>query len=160
MARERNVHPPPRHISQKVPKRGGPSPEYAIRRALDLADDLVGDYQGWAVDDLEKLWQQFRASTKAPPAKRDIQRMFDMAHEIRGQGGSFGFPLISVLADSLCKFLEGRGRLRERDIDVVKIHILAMKAVFRQGLRGAQAPLSQDLGILLPELRNRVDDGG
>lgn len=157
MARERNVHFPPRHISDKVPKQGGPSPAAAIRRALDLADELVGDYQGWAIDDIEALWQQFLAGTHGQTNRTAVRRMFDLAHEARGQGGSFGFPLISLIADSLSKFLEGRSDLAGREAEVVKIHIQAMKAVFRQGLKGEQAALAHDLQPLLAELRGRVD---
>lgn len=158
MARERNVHRPPRHISEKVPRRGGPNPTEAIRRALNLADDLIGEYQGWAIDDLEALWQRFRVATAKPTPRADIRKMFDMTHEIRGQGGSFGFPLVTVIADSLCKFLEDRDRLGTRDIEAVKIHILGMKAVFRQNLEGEQGTLAKDLQLLLAELRERVDE--
>lgn len=157
MTRERNLHFPPRHISQKVPKRGGPSPGDAIRRALKLADDLFGDYQGWAVDDLERLWQQFLAGEAGHAGHEAVRRMFDMAHEIRGQGGSFGFPLITLIADSLGKFLERRTALTAHEAEVVKIHILAMKAVFRQQLKGPQAALADDLAPLLAELRARAE---
>jgi len=50
---------PPRHISQKVKRFGGPTPAQAIMRALNAAEDLMDQYQGWAVDDLGELWQTF-----------------------------------------------------------------------------------------------------
>lgn len=149
---------PPRHISKKVPKTGGPSPEEAILRALNAAEDLMGDYQGWAIDDLEKLWQKFKkllAGTEI--SGKDVSEMFDIAHEIRGQGGSFGFDLISTLADSLCKFIEGRKKLNSLELDVIKVHILAMKAVYRQELKGTQRELSEQLTELLQALRNKID---
>jgi len=149
---------PPRHISQKVPKRGGPSPADAIMRALNAADDLIGQYQGWAIDDLEDLWQKFNEIAKSGVVGPDgIEAMFDMAHEIRGQGGSFGFDLISVIGDSLCKFIDGRARLTGVELEVIKVHILAMKAVFRQQLKGDQDVLRKDLRELLEMLRAKVD---
>jgi len=83
--------------------------------------------------------------------------MFDMAHEIRGQGGSFGFPLVSVIGDSLCKFLDGRARLAGAELEVIKVHILAMKAVFRQDLKGTQDAMARDLKDLLELLRAKID---
>ena len=149
---------PQKHISQKV-RRGGPSMEVAILAAVNAADDLIGQYQGWAVDDLEKLWQSFVDTSRtgrADPAK--LKELYDMTHEARGQGGSFGFPLISVVGDSLCKYLDGRPRLKARDLDVVRVHIMAMKAIFRQGLKGHQGGLSKELHQLLGAFRAKVTD--
>ena len=81
--------------------------------------------------------------------------MFDISHEIRGQGGTFGFPVISAVADSLCKFLEPRKKLKESDLEIVKVHILAMRAVFRQGLRGPNPELEGELRNMLSALRER-----
>jgi hypothetical protein len=83
--------------------------------------------------------------------------MYDIAHEVRGQGGSFGFPLISAIGDSLCRFLDGRKSLGERELDVVQIHVLAMKAVFRQGLKGEPGELGRELRKLFRALCLRVD---
>jgi len=147
---------PRRHISQKVPKSGGPSPEQAILRALDAAEDLIDSYQGWAVDDLADLWQRFRAVEHYEATPEEIIEMFNVAHEIRGHGGSFGFDLISHISDSLCKFLDDRKTLKAAEYEVIKVHILAMKAVFKQGLKGGQPELSGQLVTLLQALRSRV----
>lgn len=151
--------PPPTRVKDKVPPTGGPDPRAAILRAIGAAQGLVQDYQGWAVDDLESLWRAFRdARDKSAAARqKDIVRMFDIAHEIRGQGGTFGFPLISVVGDSLCKFLDGRRTLSPAALEVVELHILAMKAVFRQGLKGDGGTLIKELPLLLHALCRRVD---
>ncbi len=85
-----------------------------------------------------------------------IVEMFDMSHSIRGEGGSFGFPLVSVVGDSLCKFIEGKTDLTAQELEVVKVHILAMRAVFRQNLKGAQPKLEHELRQLLTLLRERI----
>ena len=149
---------PPRHISRKVPKTGGPSPEQAIMQALNAAGDLADDYQGWAVDDLHNLWQKFqKLSADRQVTKTEMSEMFNIAHEIRGQGGSFGFDLITVIADSLCKFIEGRRRINESVLDVIRVHIMAMRAVFHQKLKGPQGELAEQISELLQALRNKVD---
>jgi len=149
---------PPRHIAEKVPKSGGPTPEQAIMRALNAAEDLIEGYQGWAVDDLEDLWRRFQEVAHESEFNHEhVQQLFDVSHEIRGQGGTFGFPLISVIGDSLCKFLDGRSSMNQPELEVIRVHILAMKAVFRQGLKGDQKKLVEDIGELLLALRNKID---
>lgn len=149
-----DIHRPPVRLKDKVPETGGPDPQTAVLRALSAAKDLMEGYQGWAVDDLQKLWEAYESSADGAA---DVRRMYSIAHEIRGQGGSFGFPLISVVGDSLCKFLDRRQALDGPDRDIVRIHILAMKAVFRQGLKGDRGPLARELPKLLLALRTRVD---
>ncbi len=150
---------PDRCLGDKVGKTGGPTPEEAVLRALNATGHLSEAYQGWAVDDLQALWQAFQGSTAAGhDAAADVKKMFDIAHEVRGQGGSFDFPLITGIGDSLCKFLEPLDSLTARDLEVIKIHILAMKAVFQQNLKGdsgAAAKVGRELPQLLAALKNR-----
>ena len=153
-----DIHYPPTRLKDKVPPTGGLDPKMAVLKALNAAKDLMDSYQGWAVDDLQALWKAFEITEKARyRGADDVRRMYSIAHEIRGQGGTFGFPLITVLGDSLCKFLDRRATLDATDLDVVRIHILAMKAVFRQGLKGDGGPLAAELPKLLLALRTRVE---
>ena len=156
MADKHTFETPPERLSSKVRKTGGPSPQQAILRALNAAEDLMDNYQGWAVDDLTRLWQAFEDSAEDSDNSHNINKMYDLTHDIRGEGGSFGFPLISIIGDSLCKFLEEKTRLPVMELEVVKVHILAMRAVFRQGLKGAQPSLEGELRQLLTLLRERI----
>jgi len=146
---------PPNPLGRKIRKTGGPSPEQAILRALNAAEDLIDNYQGWAVDDLTALWKAYEES-RGGGSPRQIQKMFEIAHSIRGEGGSFGFQLISTIGDSLCKFLEDRKKLSGAESEVVKVHILAMRAVFKQELKGPQPAMERELRQLLALLRERM----
>lgn len=156
MANRPQKFQPPDRLRRKVRKTGGPEPEQAILRALNAAEDLMDNYQGWAVDDLSALWKAFQEQHKAGSESAQIAEMYEIAHGIRGEGGSFGFQLISTIGDSLCKFLEGRKKLGARESEIVKVHILAMRAVFRQNLKGPQPAMERDLRQLLALLRERM----
>ena len=157
MAKNPHLVTPPNRLGGRIRRTGGPSPEQAILRALNAAEDLMDEYQGWAVDDLTKLWQAFEASVDGSPSTAQISQMFEIAHGIRGEGGSFGFPLVSVVSDSLCKLLEGKKGITKPEQEVVKVHILAMRAVFRQKLSGSQTKLEGELRQLLTLLRDRME---
>lgn len=149
------IQPPPR-LRQKVRRSGGPTAKQAIMSALNAAEDLMEHYQGWAVDDLTKLWQAFQSTPSAKVAPERVTEMFEISHGIRGEGGTFGYPLISAIADSLCKFLEGKNHVSRKGLEVVKVHILAMRAVFRQDYKGAHPTLERELRQLLALLRDRM----
>lgn len=156
MADERRFSHPPKRLAAKVRKKGGPTAEQAILRALNAAEDLMDHYQGWAVDDLTKLWKAYEGSRSAATDSESIAEMFEIAHGVRGEGGSFGFQLISTAGDSLCKFLEDRATLNTAELEVVKVHILTMRAVFRQNLKGPQPTINRELQQLLALLRKRM----
>lgn len=157
MADNKHIVNPPNRLGDRIPRTGGPTPEQAILRALNAAEDLMDEYQGWAVDDLTKLWQAFELSVDGIPSTTQILQMFEIAHGIRGEGGSFGFPLVSVISDSLCKLLEGKKSTTVPEQEVIKVHILAMRAVFRQDLRGSQPKMEGELRQLLTLLRDRME---
>jgi len=156
MAKKPEKIVPPKRLSSKVRKFGGPPPEKAILRALSAAEDLIDNYQGWAVDDLTELWKAYQNAGAEGSDRRQIAKMFEIAHGIRGEGGSFDFALISTIGDSLCKFLEGKSELNAMESEIVKVHILAMRAVFRQDLQGDQPGLDRELRQLMTLLRERA----
>lgn len=147
---------PPRDLKRKVPRTGGPDPQEAILRALGAAEVLMDEYQGWAVDELDALWRSFKEARPGVSDADKVQDMFDKSHEIRGHGGSFKFPVISSIGDSLCKLLEGHSRLNTAQLEAVKVHILAMKAVFRQQIKGDGGEVGRAIPELLALLRKRV----
>ena len=154
MSKKDNLINPPKRVSEKVPPFGGPSPEAAIRRALNLNAELMDSYEGWAVDDLQKLWKEHDQLPKGQDVpKVQITKIFDIAHETRGQGGSFGYPLVSLIADSLCKFVEKKESLNPEQLNIVQLHLLALKAVLRQKLKGNQPEMGTELTKLLQAIR-------
>ena len=117
---------------------------------------MIESYQGWAVDDLAELWKAYQNADKSGSDRRQIIKMIEIAQGIRGEGGSFDFALISTIGDSLCKFLEGKSELTAMESEIMKVHILAMRAVFRQDLQGDQPGLNRNLRQLMTLLCERV----
>ena len=55
------------------------------------------------------------------------------------------------------KFLDKKDTLSKKELGVVRIHILSLKAVFRQKLKGSQGKLAGTIRELLIALRAKVD---
>lgn len=71
----------------------------ALARAEAALAALSDAYLAWADADLAKL----RAAME--PFRPEA--LFAVAHDIKGQAGTFGFPLVTELAHRLCRALEG-----------------------------------------------------
>lgn len=78
-----------------------------IKRAEKAVEELASQYSGWAADDIVKL-RGILADAENDPASRDarLQDIYRIAHDMRGQGSTFGFPLVTRIAGSLCTYLK------------------------------------------------------
>lgn len=109
----------------------------AIERAERAVKAMEKDYAVWAQDDLaalEAAFARFRARSDDPAS--NLRTMFRIALDMKGQGASFGYQMITRIADLLAAFLETHGTLGTFDCEVVAAHLAAMRAVFVQDVRG------------------------
>jgi len=80
------------------------------------------------------------------PKEPEVKRLFGFAHDLRGQGGSFGYPLLTEIGGSLCHFLESREyRLEADDIAVLHAHLDAAAAIVSGAMAGEGDAVSQAL---------------
>lgn len=124
----------------------GEIPTDILLEAEEQLERSVADFADWAQDylkQLSKLCEQALSNTEGRvKVFKDINLL---AHELRGQGGTFGYPLISQVGESLYKSTrEGCGK-EGNDVEVVKAHIDSMRAVLREQVTGDGGEIGQAL---------------
>ena len=62
-----------------------------------------------------------------------------------GQGGSFGYPLMTAIGTQLCRFIESATTWDAAHIGVIKIHIDAMRLVIGNKMAGEGGPVGANL---------------
>jgi chemotaxis protein histidine kinase CheA len=121
----------------------------ALERAEAEMADAAARYVVWVQDTVRDLAGHFRRATEAPPSSAEraeaLKSIGHIAHELRGQGGTFGFPLITAFAGSLFKFTQGDGSDTPERMSVVKAHVDAIRVVFAQEIRGDGGQIGQAL---------------
>lgn len=85
----------------------------ALARAEAALAALGGDYLTWAANDIDRLRAAVAALRRAGPGsmeqRTDAARLvFAIAHDVKGQAATFGYPLLSRFAAALCR-LTGNG---------------------------------------------------
>ncbi len=120
--------------------------EAAIRRSTE-------DYFVSIAEDMAKL-QRYYELALAEPAKRNahVEELHGVAQAIAGQGSLFGYPLISGLGSQLCHFIEdhvfpvaGERIPTEGELEVVKVHMEAIRLVIQQKMEGDGGPIGAKL---------------
>lgn len=145
---------PPKHIRQKVGSTGG----IEIEDALTKADLAVVHYSGSFIreiqPELEKLRRAYAAAAKDPANIAKYRAaIYDASHEIRGQSGTFGYPLATLVADTVCKFLDPGREWSAKDLDLLGLHVFALRGVFRNELKQEGGTLGRELSEVLKKLR-------
>ena len=103
----------------------------------------------FAQDVLAKL-RDMRQQVKAAEDD-ELQRIFilsnisEIAFDIKGMGGTFGYPLLSHLAKSLHDFIGKLGLPNEAQLEVISIHIDSMYVVLARGIGGTGGKMEQEL---------------
>lgn len=107
---------------------------------------------GWAKEYLNRLSQQVAdAKSRVGERTANFEDINLVAHELRGQGGTFGYPLITVFAKSLYDVTKPPCAQDDNTLEIVKAHIDAMRAVMREKIEGDGGEVGQQLFKILKQ---------
>jgi len=122
-------------------------PDAVLEAAEAEIQERAGDYATWIaheVEDLARRVERLGGEPKQVPAL--VAEINRSAHEMRGQGGIFGYPLITHIAKSL--YEATRGGLKSvtpNEQLLFKAHVDAIKAVMNGRISGDGGATGQQL---------------
>jgi len=151
---------PPDTLRKKT--EGGPTTvdSAALERAERAIASLADQYLPQVEQDLERL-RTALAALKDNPADwlSHSAAVFQVAHDIKGQGGSFNYPLMTIIGNSLCRFIERAASGSPAVIQVIGLHADALTLVIAQRMTGdggaAGARLLRGLELVAGKVADR-----
>ena len=151
---EVEVITPPDTLKKKV-KTGGPGAVDldTLHRAEAVIAGMTGNYLEWAAQDLAKIHQALEDLKAEKKDHKDaLARIFQLSHDMKGQGGSFGYTLMTILGGNLCDFVDKLENAGSAEIEVIQLHINAMGLVIAKEMKGdggeTGAQLLKGLGLV------------
>ncbi|MBM3557237.1 MAG: hypothetical protein FJX47_16985 [Alphaproteobacteria bacterium] len=148
---------PPRHIRQRVGASGGPDLKDAVAQATKAIEPFSKNFLEQIRGDIARLNTILRViEHRAEEIGRHRSSLFAIAHELRGQAGTFGYPLATAVADTFYKYLDHRDSLEPEDAKLVTLQIHALLAVFREDIQGSGGAIGDELRALLEKLIARL----
>lgn len=121
----------------------------------DPGAELSDTYVGWTRQALERFKELMagrqRADTDIDKLRQDLHRI---AHDIKGMGGSFGFPLMTDFGTSLCHYLRSLPDGTPLIAGIIEAHLAAMDLVLKDGIRGPGDEREQALVASLAQMVN------
>lgn len=130
---------PPKSVADKVTGTKGPLEEEILLRINRRIELLANDYVSRSNYEMALLSKLLHDAFEAEFPGVPLKKLHVATHDIRGQGGSFGYPLVTDLSTGLCRFLETIQTLDSLDEDARTIcfgYVDAIANIFRNSKKG------------------------
>lgn len=127
----------------------------ALARAEAALKSLSGEFEKWMGDEVTRLAAARVTARQTNYGEPALLALYSSAHDIKGLGSTYDYPLATLIAASLCKLIEtgaGRDRARTRPA-IVDAHVDAIRAAFHARIKTDDHPVGREL---LAELNRQV----
>ena len=129
---------PPNKLKKAVQKaKPGAKPDFdPITQAEAALAELAEDFGKWMDQECIRLDSARKAIRSAGVTKASRDALFLAAHDIKGQATTFGFPMVTPVADSLCRLIEHTPETARLPLDLIDQHVDAVRAITHKNTRG------------------------
>ncbi len=148
------IEVPPGRVTPNRRGGGFELDEVALARAETVVRSMRGDYLVWAQDEIHAIEKLYR-KVCATPVNRGaiIMEIANVAHNVKGNGSTFGYDLMTAIGGSLSTFCRAIGgshaEVGNARLEVVRVHIDAMKMVIDRRLEGDGGETGADMVAML-----------
>jgi hypothetical protein len=119
---------------------GGRLDMSAVAKAEAALKSLSGNFAEWLGEEISKL-ESARGLTRTQGMAGEAgESLYICAHDLKGLGGTYEFPLITRLAASLCRLLEETDVRQTASPALIDAHINSIRAALRDNIRTDDDP--------------------
>lgn len=125
-------------------------------RARAAIEKLKESYvEEWAPAALEELDRTLTLALSHPPKSAEqLAAAYRLAHDMKGQGATFGYSMISDIGAGLCRLTYSRDAATAAEVQAMLAHVHAARAVIEQRIEDPDCEAAAKvLATLQSELR-------
>lgn len=150
---------PPQYLLDKVSKAADHLIAAALKKAQIVIDECGKRFPAWAMEDIGHLEQCLESLDKDGEDPEKLSEIFDIGYRLRGRGGTFGYPLITEIAEHLCNMIQGLDYYNGKVRAGIQAHIDSIKIVIANKVAGDDNPEFRDNLILgLTAVSNKISE--
>ena len=153
MSNPAQVIRPPNMLRAKVGGGFGGINADAIAKAEEALKAMSSQFGQWLQDEITKLDAAQAAIRTEGYNAQTAEGLYFRAHDLKGLGATYQYPLVTRLAGSLCKLLDDPAKRMSVDPILLDAHIDAIKAVVRDEIKTDEHPTGR---VLAEALESRV----
>ena len=111
--------------------------EAVLARAQAAVADLAKTYAPNTIADLDRCAALLKAAREDANARAaSVKDLYGIAHNIKGQGSSFGYPLVTRIGHSLCTLVRQERDFSDADLGVMQAHLDALRLILAKDIKG------------------------
>ena len=126
---------PPNMLKAKVGGKLPPADQAAIERAEMALGQIKHQFQDWLAEEVTKMEALMDSVSQDGLLGESGEMLFTSAHDLRGLGATYEFPIISRISGSLAKLIETKERA----------HASSIRAALIQNIRSDEDPVGRQL---------------
>ena len=129
---------PPNVLKEKVGTDGpGAIDLEALEKAEKVIASMANSYLDSVADDLRNIDETCgKLEAAKVDRKEELMAVFQTALILKGQGGSFGYNLMTTIGNELCRLIEKLDKAGPKEVEAIKLHIDSMKLVISNDIKG------------------------
>lgn len=155
MSNPAQVIRPPNTLRMKVGGGFGGIDASAIAKAEEALKAMSSQFGQWLEDEIVKLDKAQSDIRAVGYTLATAEALYYRAHDLKGLGTTYQYPLVTRLAGSLCKLLDDPSKRMAAPLVLLDAHIDAIKAVVRDEIQTDDHPVGK---VLSETLEARVAD--
>lgn len=108
-----------------------------LERAESAVARLMQEYPAMALADVAQARRALADATAMPDRRSEcLAYAYGVAHNLKGQGGSFGFPLVTRIGNSLARLLRAAAEGVPAELKLADAHLDALTIILQKQIRG------------------------
>lgn len=153
MSNPAQVIRPPNTLRVKVGGSFGGIDASAIAKAEEALKAMSAQFGQWLQDEIVKLDAAQAAIRTDGYTAATAEQLYFRAHDLKGLGSTYQYPLVTRLAASLCKMMDDPEKRMRAPLVILDAHIDAIRAVVRDQIQTDEHPTGR---VLAEALEARV----
>lgn len=145
MAQPPEVIRRPNTLRSKVGGSFGGIDAAAIARAEEALKALSSQFEQWLQDEIVKLDQAEASIRHEGYNAQTAEQLYLRAHDLKGLGTTYQYPLVTRVAGSLCRLLDAPQRRLSAPWPLIEAHIAAIRAIVRDKIQAEDHPVGLEL---------------
>jgi hypothetical protein len=127
--------------------------EAVLARAQAAVADLARTYVPNTIADLDRCAALLKAAREEATSRASsVKELYGIAHNVKGQGSSFGYPLVTRIAHSLCTLVRQERDFSDADLGVVQAHLDALRLILVKDIKGEGGEVGPKLAARLENM--------
>jgi chemotaxis protein histidine kinase CheA len=118
---------------------------HLIEKAEDALKGMRSDFVLWLEDEVVKLEKAALVVRQTGLKGKEGEELFICAHDLRGLGSTYEFPIVTRLATSMTKLIDIPEKRQVAPLGLVLAHVNAIRAALAQNIRDSSDPVAAEL---------------